>query len=429
MIKRIPHVGVFLYLTSVALHAEPMSLDRTFGIDGKVTTLIEDKNSAAFAVLIQPDGKIVAGGFVWDPGSKKEDFLLIRYLPNGERDFSFGMRGIVRTDLGGESGKPERIHGLLLQENGKILAVGSTYNNIPNRKTGYNIALARYTDEGSLDQSFGSDGKITLASSENIDEEPLAMVAQDKHVVIVGRRGDKAAIWRADSQGNVDVSFATAGVNALSLPNSVFYAVDVQGDGYIVAAGACPNSDRGEQWLVARFDSDGALDSSQFGSSGLVLGEPLQLFGQARAIRVQVDGKMVVAGKKASSLIDSDFNFGLARFTSFGARDSHTFGSAGAIDTDMGSFNDSVYGLEIQNIHEEWRIVSVGVGGIGTSLAFAVARHTEDGRPDTKFIFQLGSENASSAYAVAVQTDWKLVIVGSQKTEGQTGFGLVRIVP
>jgi uncharacterized delta-60 repeat protein len=95
------------------------TLDTTFGTGGMVTTVITANDSEAWAVAIQPDGKIVAGGDAYD-GSANH-FALIRYNPEGSLDSTFGAGGIVTTSIGGAS---SRLYGLALQPNGEIVAAG-----------------------------------------------------------------------------------------------------------------------------------------------------------------------------------------------------------------------------------------------------------------------------------------------------------------
>lgn len=127
------------------------SLDTTFGGDGKVVTDLSPNLDEVTGVAIQPDGKVVAAGFV-NAGAAATDFALVRYHPNGSLDASFGTGGIVRTDFsGGTDGASE----VALLPGGKIVVAGTTYDSAGSG----DFALLRYNPNGELDRTFGVGGK------------------------------------------------------------------------------------------------------------------------------------------------------------------------------------------------------------------------------------------------------------------------------
>ena len=99
----------------------------------------------ADAVVVQPDGRIVAAG------ATQRKFTLVRYDSNGTLDSSFGAGGRMTTDFG----LSDSAFSLTLQSNGKIVAGGSTFI-----KDAYQPALARYNANGILDDTFGTGGKL-----------------------------------------------------------------------------------------------------------------------------------------------------------------------------------------------------------------------------------------------------------------------------
>ncbi len=126
------------------------SLDPTFGVGGKVTTDFE--GGGASALVLQPDGKLVAAGNSRLTGLVS-DFALARYLSDGSLDPTFGVGGKVTTDFGGF----DRIAALILQSDGKLVAGGNSGSGsgLPS------FALVRYLPDGSLDPTFGVGGKVT----------------------------------------------------------------------------------------------------------------------------------------------------------------------------------------------------------------------------------------------------------------------------
>jgi|GEM_PF-1207698 len=133
------------------------TLDASFGTNGVVTvSLVPNGRAVSFA--LQPDGKIVLGGYVTStPSSGDANFLAARLTSTGERDASFGVNGIVITDFGIPGGSVGT--GVTIQPDGKILLVGTnTYDKYSN-----NPVLARYLSGGAHDFDFDGDGKADVS--------------------------------------------------------------------------------------------------------------------------------------------------------------------------------------------------------------------------------------------------------------------------
>jgi uncharacterized delta-60 repeat protein len=119
------------------------SLDTTFGTGGKVFTPIGSGDDDGSAVTLQSDGKIVLAGFTWN--GTDEDFAVVRYNTDGSLDTTFGSGGKVVTPVGSAD---DRIHGVTVQPDGKILVVGDTDNG-----SNLDVAVARYNTDGTLDET------------------------------------------------------------------------------------------------------------------------------------------------------------------------------------------------------------------------------------------------------------------------------------
>jgi uncharacterized delta-60 repeat protein len=143
------------------------SLDTGLGTGGKVVTAVGVRSDEAHPfgplythkgscrlcrVALQPDGKIVVAGSALVGGTF--DFAVVRYNPDGSLDKSFGTEGIVITAIGDGN---DRAYALALQPDGKVVVAGGA--RIRARET--NFALVRYNPDGSLDSSFGKEGKVT----------------------------------------------------------------------------------------------------------------------------------------------------------------------------------------------------------------------------------------------------------------------------
>jgi uncharacterized delta-60 repeat protein len=138
--------------------------------------------SGARAVLIQPDGKIVAAGY---PGYRAGGFALVRYRRDGSLDPTFGSHGRVTTRLSPDSRcSTGPAWALARQGDGKIIAAGEGCGT---------IALARYRRTGKLDAGFGNGGIVQTNFSDN---ETESVGARDVALRPTGRSSRLARIAR-----------------------------------------------------------------------------------------------------------------------------------------------------------------------------------------------------------------------------------------
>ncbi len=299
------------------------ALDAGFGSGGKVTATFGPTSDFAGAVAVQPDGKIVLAGASGVPQQRDEAFALARFKPDGSLDSGFGSAGMVTTRFA--SPGDEAAQALVLQPDGKIVAVGSEL--VGSREGPSDFALARYTPEGVLDPTFGSGGKVTTTFGSASDFANGAVLQPDGKIVVAGysfqgRVGPSAfALARYMPDGSLDPSFGSGGRVMTDVgPDGTAWAVALQRDGKIVAAG----TGRGV-FALARYNPNGSLDQS-FGTGGIVstaVGTGDEAL--ARAVAVQPEGKVVVAGSTVTCTYD---DFTLARYTPAGVLD-RTFGSNG----------------------------------------------------------------------------------------------------
>ncbi len=273
------------------------SLDASFGTGGKVSSGVIGR---AFAVAIQPDGRIVVAGDEPTIG----DVALARYNANGSLDASFGSGGQLTTDIAGVGDIASNI---ALQPNGAIVVSGGSSVGLV--QTG----LARYNANGNLDASFGAGGKLVLAGVSVGDG--LALQGDGKFVLVgnvtVGvfpASSTRFALMRLNANGSTDTAFGSGGVaNTAFTVNAAAAGVALQRDGKIVAVGTTvlkPNPD----FVVARYNGDGSIDPG-FGNGGVV---SVDFFGSddiGESVLLQPDGKIVVGGQ-ARNNVDG---YGVAR--------------------------------------------------------------------------------------------------------------------
>jgi uncharacterized delta-60 repeat protein len=382
---------------------EAGDLDTSFGVEGKVITDFIGDNDEAQAVALQTDGRIVAVGHTFNFATGLE-FALVRYLPDGTLDTTFGGDGRVTTDFGEAVAAANAV---ALQPDGKIIAVGRSGPG----GGGDNFALARYQSNGTLDTTFGGDGRVTTVEAPG---EIYAIALQpDGKIVAAG--GLSLARYLPD--GTLDTTFDNDGLVTIAFDE--IFAAALQPDGKIVAAGQFFNpSTTQHEFALARYLPDGTLDTT-FGSVGHVTTD-VGGSGFAFAVVLQPDGKIVAVGS-IFNIATNHQDFALARYLPDGTLDT-TFGGDGRVTTDFGVPSDA-RGVALQ---ADGKIVAVGGAFF---VRFALARYRPDGSLDTTFgddglvTTDVGGANTSFADALVIQPlDGRLVVAGSTSVTGQDIF-------
>jgi uncharacterized delta-60 repeat protein len=231
---------------AVARYTHDGVLDPTFGGDGTVRTSIGSYASASDVVITGGGEIVVAGDAQVNGGSR---FAVVRYRANGSLDRRFGGDGIVTTQFGVDDGG----RGVILQPDGKIVVAGFTAG----RHRGYRFALARYRAGGSLDLSFGGDGKV-ITSFGDTDATAFDATLQGGKIVVVGRTGEIGGTWgfalgRYQADGRLDPTFGGDGrvATAIGVSGAIAEGVAIQPGGEIVAVGETVR--RRSRFVAARY--------------------------------------------------------------------------------------------------------------------------------------------------------------------------------
>ena len=394
------------------------SLDPTFGSAGKVTTAFGGNNTA---MAVQSDGKIVmVGGSILD-------FLLARYNPDGSLDTGFGTGGLVTTDIGGFT--QEEARAVAIQDDGKILVAGNV--RVSEVRGGtlfdeFTFTLVRYNTDGSLDTSFGFGGTGKVKSTV-VGRAFAIAVRSDGKVLLAGddtlsTTEDNFRLARFNTDGSLDTTFGNSGSVVTDVTAGIDGANNIvlQPDGTIVLSGALS---KGSGTGVERYTPDGGPDGNfgTFGSveiAGAFVGEGLAL---------QSDGKLLLVGSKQVGVGNAnETQFELRRLNADGSVDDK-FGSGGTVDTAFGTL-DSAKSVAVQR---DGRIL---VSGSADGFQFGLARYNADGTLDAGFaasgklkIIFFGLE--TSAETVTVLPDDKILLGGFASDGGHPGYALARINP
>jgi uncharacterized delta-60 repeat protein len=355
-------------------------LDQTFGSSGITTTPVGPGNDEGEALVVQGDKKVVVAGT--SSNGSNDDFALARYNTDGSLDATFGSGGTVRTAIGSGA---DRAFALVLQSDGKLVVAGSTFNG-----SNDDFALVRYNSDGSLDATFGVGGIVVTPIGPGADHAYGLTLAKDGKILAVGSTfngsDDDFAIVRYLPTGALDTSFGGGtGIvtSAIGAGRDVAHAVAVQKDGTIFVGGSSSNG-TDDDFAVAAYTGLGAPQTA-FGGGKVTT--PLGSGNDAiEAMSLQPDGKLLVAGDSAGST----YRFALARYAKGGSLDGSFQG--GTVKTSLGTGDDHAYGLAVQVAKNKVSsFVVAGSAEDGSTDSFGLVRYKATGAPDPAFTSRPGS--------------------------------------
>jgi uncharacterized delta-60 repeat protein len=351
------------YDLAIVRYGSNGSLDPSFGSGGKVTTPVGPKNDVAAALVLQPDGKVVAAGY--SSHGYTSDFMLVRYNANGTLDSGFGSGGKAMAALG--SGAEDGANALVLQPDGKLVAAGGVSNGSRSF-----FALARFNANGSLDTSFGQAGKVTTEIGSSYAGAMALALQPDGKLVAAGGASNGShsdvALARYNANGTLDPGFGSGGtvITAIGPEYDAATALALLPDGKLVVAGQSWNGSIYEL-VLARYSPTGLLDPS-FGSSGKTTTAIAPDGSAARALAVQPDGKLVAAGYAENT--GSSQQLALARFSPNGTLDP-SFGTGGKL---MPALNAEFSGANALALQPDGRLVAAGQSNYNSGSDFTLVR-------------------------------------------------------
>lgn len=398
------------------------ALDTGFGAGGVAVLPLDH---AVHGLAIQSDGKIVL--------ACGASFSVMRLTASGSIDTNFGSSGEVNPPFPNlASAEAEAI---TVQPDGKIVVVGSA-----NGGTNTDFAIARLTPTGALDTTFDSDGLVTTAIGSMTDEAfAVVLVTNGGTTTSIYAGGDARtsstatdfAIAKYDgADGSLDNNFGSGGkvqTDMLRPYDEVIRGMVVSGGKLLVAGYVADGG--GKYGALARYDAaSGALDTTLSSLTGARLYYPYTKGTRLQSVALQPDGKIVYGGTIGdSSSLNSPTSIGVGRFNADGTIDK-TFEATHAYQLWKGS-SDSEAGANAL-LQPDGKILVSGTGTIGGDRDFAVLRYNSDGTMDTTFgtsgvaRFPAGGGDDRLAGA-AVQPDGKAVLVGSLFTGGRAGWDLL----
>jgi len=327
------------------------SLDATFGTGGVVTLPLPPTNELPTAVVVLPDGNLVAAGnVVTDASASSYALQLRRFLPDGSLDATFGTGGTVTTSFGAS----DTAAAMVRQPDGAIAVAGATRlppTGNPLLSVVEQVQLLRFLADGSLDATFGVGGRVVTAFDGFATSRGGALALQPDGALVVGGTATflvldnpyyslelfwyepRLALARYLPNGNLDPGFGSGGTVTARLGTTgrtdrahyTFHEgatasrLAIQADGAILAGGVYGNS---SHFGIARFHADGSFDptfgacgtaTTGFGDGGIrntdVTGNPLA------GLLIQADGRLLAAAGTSVQSPAFGWAFGVARYS------------------------------------------------------------------------------------------------------------------
>ncbi len=398
---------------ALGLNAQSVKLDSTFNSIG--FTILDTGNSdKCSSSVLQPDGKLLLCGWTLESG-QEADVLIIRLMPDGSLDNSFGNGGFVRVD---HAQHTEKANAIALQADGRIVITGSESNkDFPHD---YDFATLRLNPDGSVDKSFGYEGWV-ITDLGTDDEFATVMAIQPDGKILAAGRIDVGghsdfAMVRYLPDGSLDSLFGNAGIVQTTFFNDwrtwdEAHAIALFPDGKILLGGY---ADARQLFGLAKYNPDGSIDST-FGEHGLVTMD----FGKLRSgainnIQITGDGGFLAGGPVTNMEFPGKGNIAIVRYQSNGDLDPE-FGLNGIAKISIGELST----IGDMKLMSDGSIFIAGTSNIRWETLFdwLLVRLSANGKLDPAFdsdgyiTYKMGI-GSNSVNTVLVQPDEKIILTG-----------------
>ncbi|MFZ1687416.1 MAG: hypothetical protein WAU70_08350 [Flavobacteriales bacterium] len=286
------------------------TLDATFGTNGvtlqSVSMVGPNAEDMAFDVTLDDIGNILVCGSSYDTNYVRRP-VVVRFSQDGQLDNTFGVNGVATIPVMavGESA----FKGVVVQPDGKILATGF----FGQTELWYLLLLVRFNSDGSLDNTFSTDG-IIKHNYGNVDDEGEDLkLNADGSILVAGMTvtatyNYSALLMKFTPDGEVDITFGNAGAVEEDLDDYDYAAnLEVQADGKIIMAGTSGDGPpNGFDLAVWKYMADGTPDNS-FGTNGLAVHVIPDYYTMIYGMAVQADGKILIGGQARTTINQNYF--------------------------------------------------------------------------------------------------------------------------
>jgi uncharacterized delta-60 repeat protein len=350
------------------------TIDSTFGKKGRKRFDFRNGNDFATAIAVLADGSILLAGTTANPLDASEaDFAVVKLNSDGTLDNNFGPNGRLIIDF---QGRKDEGSGLAVTSDGKILVAGTT-SNIDGSESAF--AVAQYNSDGTLNTSFGNSGKDIIGFGINFATCNAIVIQSDNQIVLGGTLANASnqsnfALARISQGGILDNSFGGTGRVSVDLynKNDLLNSIVLQGT-KIIAAGITfnDNANTDADFGLTRINSDGTVDNT-FGVQGKVKTDYNNSYNAISQIGMLANGEVVVSGSVNNS---TDFGFIIAGYSADGILD-NSFGTNGFTETYFTNASAAPYGMAIQT--DDKIVVAGHAQANGATEDVAVARYNSD---------------------------------------------------
>lgn len=408
-------------LSMIAARAQEWT-DPDFGTAGVVNTALDPAYDGAFAMVRQPDGKLVITGPAGQTGDLQ--VLVARYGTDGTLDASFDGDGVNTFDIADD----DYGYAIALQDDGKILIAGTSKNG-----SNTDILVMRLTADGQPDDSFDADGHLLLDLSPSNDKANAIAVRPDGRILIAGNAQldgrECMLLAQFAPDGTPDTGFGDMGTvkQLVGTGNSQANALALLADGRCVVGGSSFTDDATKYDLAAcRFLADGTPDPL-FSGDGVAVVAVSPDNDKGYALAVQDDGAVLIGGVR-NEVSSTQATVILVRLDAAGGPDP-AFGTGGTASLFVGGYPTRGEDIALQ---PDGRILLCGTASPASDQRDAyLCRLNTDGTPDDGF--GNGGElryGAPGHYretpTLVLQPDGKVVIGGIDAGGGVVNALLIR---
>jgi len=391
------------------------TLDNTFGTNGTITTDFGFGYNAAFAITLQPDGKVIVAG-----NSYNDKFAIARYTTNGDLDTTFDGDGKVITSLG--IGLKSYVKYLSVQADGKIIVAGGSYTSMFPQE--YFFSIARYNTNGSLDTSFDDDGIVNNpfddASGTYINFNTIIQQPDGKFLVTTETGNSfEFVVRRYNASGSDDTSFGNNGKSELLIQDvNTALGIALQPDQKIIVVGHSYafTPFLGNEFNVVRYLENGVPDIS-FDNDGIIASKFDSSNDLCAKLLIQPNDKTITIGTRKTVTMSTLAKeiIVMSRTNTDGSLDT-TFGTDGKVASDLGQDYCIIKNAALQQ--DGKILVSCETITIGNSFyEYFLIRYNNDGSLDTTF-GDNGKTMLGNLTAILPLSDGK-IIIASQVFDAQ----------
>jgi uncharacterized delta-60 repeat protein len=393
-----------------------------FNSDGTLdSNFVSQADGNIDSMALQPDGKLIVGGYLYEPTNNSSRYSLVRLNANGDRDTSFD----------GSAAADGFYSAIVVQLDEKVLVAGAFIRSGSSNVT----SITRLNANGTADSTFNI---VTGTGGVTFPWPVYAVALQADGKMIIGGQFvsingyPRTNIARLNVDGSVDVNFQNAGGGAsgqsLPWPGALVKAIALQTNGAVFIGGVFTTVDGTNRSRVARLNTNGGLDAAFHSGGGID-------YPVSRVI--SSDGKVLIGGDL--TFINGTNRYASARLNANGSLDSSFISASFHPDLPSVIFGPKDYSatnvLAVQSDGKTlvlWTLTRYICDTSGENCdyygSYLFSRFNPDGSRDTNFASNIGVNGAVNS--VAIQSDGKLLVGGNfSVVNGTNRPGIARLNP